>query len=94
MQTNYDKTVDLENKIVYFSRFFSFHNNKQYCSKFCLTFNVSKTKRIVFGCSSSTLDSLANVCIDNVPIEYVRCVNVILLLKFAHYSILDTPSLS
>ena len=44
----------------------------EYCRKFCLTFNVGKTKVIVFGRSSSTLDSLANVCIDNVPIEYVR----------------------
>ena len=43
-----------------------------YCSKFCLKFNVNKTKVIVFGKCVSNLDLLANVQINGVPLVYVR----------------------
>ena len=44
----------------------------EYCRKFCLQFNVSKTKVMVFGRSSSLTNSLASLYIDNVAIEYVH----------------------
>ena len=44
----------------------------QYCLKFCLKFNVAKTKSMVFGKFSSSLDSLAELRLRGIPIEYVK----------------------
>ena len=44
----------------------------EYCSKFCLNFNIGKTKVVVFGKSASTLELLAPLHINNVPIDFVK----------------------
>ena len=43
-----------------------------YCAKFCLNFNVKKSKVMVFGRSSSITDSLCNLTLGDSIIEYVR----------------------
>ena len=43
----------------------------EYCSKFCLQFNVSKTKVMVFGKISSTTDSLSPISLNGIPVDYV-----------------------
>ena len=42
-----------------------------YCQKFCLRFNVAKTKVMVFGRFSRSLQSLAKVCVGGKAIDYV-----------------------
>ena len=42
-----------------------------YCTEFCLTFNVGKTKVMVFGKLSRSLDSLAKLSLHGQEIEYV-----------------------
>ena len=43
-----------------------------YCRKFCLQFNVNKTKVMVFGKLSNATFSLANISFQGVPLEYVQ----------------------
>ena len=43
-----------------------------YCSRFCLKFNVAKTKVMVFGKLSRVLPSLAKITIHGESIEYVN----------------------
>ena len=42
-----------------------------YCSKYCLKFNVGKTKVMVFGKLSKCSSSLAKIVVNGEPIEYV-----------------------
>ena len=44
----------------------------KYCSEFCLTFNVAKTKMMVFGKASSSVSSLACISLQGNPIEFVK----------------------
>ena len=43
-----------------------------YCSRYCLKFNVAKTKVIVFGKLSRDLPSLAKITINGESVEYVK----------------------
>ena len=43
-----------------------------YCSRFCLRFNVAKTKVMVFGKLSRSLSSLAKITVEGESIEYVN----------------------
>ena len=44
----------------------------QYCTKFCLKFNVSKTKVLIFGKLSRSIESLAKLKINGESIEFVK----------------------
>ena len=44
----------------------------EYCSRYCLKFNVAKTKVIVFGKLSRVLPSLAKLTINGESVEYVQ----------------------
>ena len=44
----------------------------KYCSRYCLKFNVAKTKVMVFGKLSRDLSSLAKITIHGENIEYVK----------------------
>ena len=44
----------------------------KYCQKFCLRFNVNKTKVIVFGKLSNSLSSLANISFQGISLGYVK----------------------
>ena len=43
-----------------------------YCSRYCLRFNVAKTKVLVFGKLSRSLSSLAKITVEGISIEYVN----------------------
>ena len=43
-----------------------------YCSAFCLKFNVGKTKMMVFGRLSSTTETLARISLCGEPIDFVH----------------------
>ena len=43
-----------------------------YCSRYCLKFNVAKTKVMVFGKLSRSLSSLAKITVEGESIEYVN----------------------
>ena len=43
-----------------------------YCLRFCLRFNVAKTKVLVFGKLSRNLPSLAKININGESVEYVE----------------------
>ena len=43
-----------------------------YCQKFCLKFNVAKTKVMVFGKFSRSISSLAKVSVGDVLVDYVE----------------------
>ena len=43
-----------------------------YCTKFCLKFNVGKTQVMVFGKLSSSLSLIAKISLQDVTIEYVK----------------------
>ena len=44
----------------------------EYCSRYCLTFNVAKTKVMVFGKLSRVVPSLAKINLHGEGIEYVN----------------------
>ena len=44
----------------------------EYCRKFCLQFNVGKTKLMVFGKMTNSTASLANISFQGVQLEYVN----------------------
>ena len=44
----------------------------EYCSRYCLTFNVAKTKVMVFGKLSRVVPSLAKINLHGESIEYVN----------------------
>ena len=44
----------------------------EYCRKFCLQFNVGKTKLMVFGKMSKCIPSLANISFQGVQLQYVE----------------------
>ena len=43
-----------------------------YCRKFCLKFNIGKTKTMLFGKLSSSIDSLAELTLRGIPIGFVE----------------------
>ena len=43
----------------------------EYCSNFCLKFNAGKTKLMVFGKLSASMESLASISLHGEPIDYV-----------------------